>query len=49
MYGFLFGNQTIANTAYQLLLLGEKIEATDAAVDDVIDIKHLIALMLEQN
>ena len=46
MYGFILGNSTIANTAYQLLLLGEKIEATDATVDDVIDIRHLIPLWL---
>jgi len=42
MYGFLFNNQTVATTAYQLLLLGEKIEATDSAVNDVIDIRHLV-------
>ena len=50
MYGFLLGNTNVANTAYQLLLLGEKIEATDASVDDVIDIKHLFPLwMLDRN
>ena len=41
MYGFLFNNQTVANTAYQLLLLGTKIEESDSVVNDVIDIRHL--------
>ena len=46
MYGFIFGNTTTANTAYQLLLLGEKIEATDASVNDIVDIRHLFPLWL---
>ena len=41
MYGFLFNNTTVANTAYQLLLLGTKIEEGDSVVDEVIDVRHL--------
>ena len=41
MYGFLFNNTTVANTAYQLLLLGTKIEEGDSTVDEVIDIRHM--------
>ena len=41
MYGFYFNNQTVANTAFQLLLLGEKVNNTDQVVEEVIDVRHL--------
>lgn len=41
MYGFLFNNTTVANTAYQLLLLGTKIEEGDSVVNEVLDVRHL--------
>jgi len=40
MYGFIYTNSP-PNTAYQLLLLGSKIDGGDSVVEEVIDVRHL--------
>ena len=41
MYGFYFGNTSVPNTAFQLLLLGAKVDNSASVVEEVIDVRHL--------